>query len=274
MLTLPVDATYSLSPQLAAMLGRTSVDLAGLRSLQAAARPALPGDRTPPVGTTLLWPALDQSEEALSQIYLKQYTLRAVGKKIEVWVATGQDGTSTATAFPAGDCRNDVAGSTVVTDEQAQYLVREFDENMYPKETAAFSTPPDRAGVNTIPGLTIAGLNFAGDGDHTVTLVDNVRDPNFYDFPKNKSYIAGFYAPIFNQLTDRNVMTIDAFDWLHRTGATRGTTRTRTSARADPPAPSPTRACSRTSGSTSCSSTRTRRRCPGSTRACPTSRFP
>ena len=42
--------------------------------------------------------------------------------------------------------------------------------------------------------------------------------PNFYEFPKNKSYIAGFFAPIFDEITDRNVMTIDAFDWLHRTG--------------------------------------------------------
>jgi hypothetical protein len=31
--------------------------------------------------------------------------------------------------------------------------------------------------------------------------------------------VAGFFAPVFNQLTDRNVMTIDAYDWAHRTGA-------------------------------------------------------
>jgi hypothetical protein len=219
MATLPADATYSLSPQLASMLGVSTLDAAGLSALRAAARPSLPGDRTPPVGTTLLWPALDISDSATIPIYLKAYTLRAVGKKIEVWVASGQDGTSTGTAFPAGDCRNDVPHSTDVTDRQVQDLVEQFDHNMYPKETKAFSTPPDRTGVNTLPGLTAAGLNFAGDGDHTVTLVDNVRDPNFYAFPKNKSYVAGFYAPIFNQITDRNVMTIDAFDWLHRTGA-------------------------------------------------------
>jgi hypothetical protein len=90
---------------------------------------------------------------------------------------------------------------------------------MYPKETTAFSVPPDHNGTATVPGVAGIGIDFSGDGDHTVTLVDNVRDQNFYDFPKNQSYVAGFFAPLFNQLTDRNVMTVDAYDWAHRTGA-------------------------------------------------------
>ena len=53
-----------------------------------------------------------------------------------------------------------------------------------------------------------------------MTLVDNVRDDNYYlgvnDAP---TYIAGFFSSQINELLDRNVMTIDAFDWLHRTGA-------------------------------------------------------
>ena len=52
-----------------------------------------------------------------------------------------------------------------------------------------------------------------------MTLVDNVRDDNFYEFPAAPTYIAGFFSSQFNDLLDRNVMTIDAFDWLHRTGA-------------------------------------------------------
>ena len=51
---------------------------------------------------------------------------------------------------------------------------------MYPRETKAFSTPRDRAGALTLPGVAAAGLDFAGAGDHTVTLVDNVRDENFW----------------------------------------------------------------------------------------------
>ena len=83
------------------------------------------------------WLALDDFN---GQLYLKAYTLRGVGDKIEVWVAND-------TAFPAGDCRSRRQRPSV-TEAQVDRLVSEFDSNMYPKETAAFSTPPDRDGTN------------------------------------------------------------------------------------------------------------------------------
>jgi hypothetical protein len=159
---------------------------------------------TPSVGTVRQWLALDDYQGV---IYLKDYTLRGVGDNIEVWVAND-------TEFPEGDCRRQIPNSTVVTDEQVAGLVNEFDTNMYPKSTAAFSTPPDRDGSNA----QIDG-DFTGAGNRTVTLVDNVRDDNFYDFPAAPSYIAGFHFSLFNELLDRNIMTVDAFDWAHRTGA-------------------------------------------------------
>jgi hypothetical protein len=221
--TLADNVSYRLSPQLAALLGKpvgAVLDAAGARALSTAATPVRAGSATPPVGTTLLWPALDASKTAGPVgIYLKPYTLRAVGNKVEVWVASGTDAVSSGTGFPAGDPRDAVPHSTDITDARVRYLVHEFDSRIYPRETKAFSTPLERTGTQTVPGLTAAGLNFAGAGDHTVTLVDNVRDDNFYDVRANPTYIAGFFSPIFNQLTDRNVMTIDAFDWLHRTGA-------------------------------------------------------
>ncbi len=62
---------------------------------------------------------------------------------------------------------------------------------------------------------------YAGDGDKIVTLVSNVRDTNFYDTNNANrfTYIAGFFSSQINDFFDRNVMTIDAFDWVHRTGA-------------------------------------------------------
>jgi hypothetical protein len=213
------DTRVTLSPQLAAMLGTSTLDLAAAKKMVAAS-PTLPGDDTPPVGTTLLWPALDATKPSVLGLYLKQYTLRGTGDHIEVWVASGSDGISSGTGFPAGDCRTQaVPNSTDITDAQVRYLIDQFEHNMYPKETQAFSVPEDRPGMATIPGLTQAGLNFAGNPKHTVTLIDNVRDPNFYDFPTNRTYIAGFYMPLMNEITDRNVMTIDSFDWVHRTGA-------------------------------------------------------
>jgi hypothetical protein len=173
---------------------------------------------TPPVGTVRQWIALDDEKGIL---YRKKYTLRGVGDKIEVWVASDSDATSTGTAFPAGDCRMNTPNTTDITDPQVQSLITEFDTNMFPKESAAFSVAPDRDGSASQipPDANGQGGDYSGEGDKIVTLVDNVRDDNFYDFPAAPTYIAGFFSSQFNDLVDRNVMTIDAFDWLHRTGA-------------------------------------------------------
>lgn len=156
---------------------------------------------TPPIGTVRNWLGLD---DTTGKYYPKSYTLRAVGRHIEVWVAKDL-------AFPAGDCRKDAID---VSDAQVADLVKEFDGTIYPKETAAFSTPPDRDGSHP----EMSG-DFSGDGDKTVTLVDNIRDANYYTFPKAITYTAGFFSPQLNELFDRNVMTIDAYDWKHRMGA-------------------------------------------------------
>lgn len=179
----------------------TSLEYQGKKS-SARSRSAAPAAETPPVGTVRPWLALDDVEGG---IYRKDYTLRGAGDHIEVWVAND-------IAFPEGDCRGDDA--TVVTDAQVDSLVNEFDTNIYPKESEAFSTPPARDGSNAL----IEG-DFSGGGDKIVTLVDNVRDDNYYDFPAAPTYIAGFFWSTFNEYMDRNVMTIDAFDWEHRTGA-------------------------------------------------------
>lgn len=161
---------------------------------------------TPGVGTTRTLLALDDYN---GRYYKKSYTLQAVGAHIEVWVAND-------TAFPAGDCRDAVAGSTTVTRAQAQELVTEFDTNMFPKESRAFSVAPDRTGA----GNVVSGVDPTGDGDKIMTLVDNVRDDNYYLGVKTApTYIAGFFSSQINELLDRNVMTIDAFDWAHRTTA-------------------------------------------------------
>ena len=66
-----------------------------------------------------------------------------------------------------------------VTRRQAEYLIDQFDTNMFPKESAAFSVAPDRDGSQA---TSSSGVDSTGDGDKIMTLVDNVRDDNFYDF--------------------------------------------------------------------------------------------
>jgi hypothetical protein len=168
------------------------------------------------VGETRMWMAMDTLVQP--HVYFKDYTLRGIGANIEVWVAHDNDGVSTNIQFPTGDCRNGVR--TTITDEQVDYLIGEYDNNILPDESRVFSTAPDRDGTNAVPG--IPATYFRGEGDNVVVLVDNVRDDNFYDRnnSRNLPYIGGFFSPFFNELVDRNIMTIDAYDWLHRTTAT------------------------------------------------------
>ena len=51
-------------------------------------------------------------------------------------------------AFPAGDCRNTVGGGALVqvTDSQVAGFIDEFDNNMYPRESEAFSVADRRDG--------------------------------------------------------------------------------------------------------------------------------
>ena len=84
---------------------------------------------------------------------------------------------------------------------------------------------------------------------------------NFFDFNNSQQdpYIAGFFSSTFNEYLKRNVMTIDAFDWEHRTGSNppnEPAPRRRLPQRKRPTRSS-TRASSRTSTSTSSRATKT-----------------
>jgi immune inhibitor InhA-like protein len=160
-----------------------------------------PSKGTPPVGTVRQWLGLD---DTTGKYYRKDYTLRAVGEHIEVWLAED-------IAFPKDDCRTN---ATDVTAAQIAELVTEFDQTIYPTETVAFSLPPDRTGEDAV-----MDGDFTGDGDKTVTLIDNVRDENYFHFPQAVTYVAGFFSAQLNELFDRNVMTIDGYDWKHRFGS-------------------------------------------------------
>ena len=168
------------------------------------------------VGQTKLWLALDDFKR---EAYTKEFELRGIGEHIEVWVAAGSDDVSTGVRFPAGDCRN---ARVRITDRQVRYLIGQFDNNIYPKESRTFSLPPRRNGSNAPLAQEIGRPNdyYRGRGDRIVTLIDNVRDSHFYDMDNSQSrtYIAGFYSSYFSNQVNRNVMTIDAFDWKHRTG--------------------------------------------------------
>lgn len=164
---------------------------------------------TPPVNTVRQWLGLNDFNGTL---YRKDYTLRGVGEKIEVWVASDL-------AFPTGDCRS--TDTTAITDTQIADLISQFDDSIYPSQTSAFQQPPDRDGSNSGLGSDPDGQggDYTGEGDNLVVLIDNIRDEDYYDIASAEDEIQGFFSAQFADLFDRNVVTLDAFDWAHRTGA-------------------------------------------------------
>ena len=175
-----------------------------------ASRSARPAAATPLVGTLRNWLALDERTNGYER---KPFTLAASGDHIEVWIAN-------ELAFPAGDCRNTANGGArvAVTAQQAAFIGQQFDQTIYPRESAALSVAPPRDGSRARANLAVYAP--AGEGDNVVVLIDNVRDESFYDRDNagNKPYIAGFFDPEVVEFFDRNVVTLDAYDWIHRTG--------------------------------------------------------
>jgi Immune inhibitor A-like, MAM domain len=169
----------------------------------------------PVVGTQKTFLILD---DFFGTYRLATFTLRAIGGHGEVWVQNNL-------SFPAGDCRNSAPAPDRinVTTEQANYLLGQFNDNIWPKEAEAFTIAPPRDGTGAIlPGLVgLPADYYAGDGNKTVILVSNVRDDNYYDTNNahSLSYIAGFFSGQLNDFFGRNVMTVDSYDWVHRTTA-------------------------------------------------------
>ncbi len=164
-----------------------------------------------PVGGTKAWVTLDD----VGGFYVPvNYVLRGLGTNIEVWV---QDDIN----FLPGDCRNDGVRN-VITDAQVQGLVTAFDTNILPKESKLFSVAPARDGADSQLGEALGGdpAYYAGDGNKTVVLVSNVRDANYYTptTPDGQTFIGGFFSTQVSDFFNRNVMSIDAYDWVHRTG--------------------------------------------------------
>ena len=157
---------------------------------------ARPTPRPPRRGRT--WLGLD---DVLGGFYAKNYKLRGIGEHIEVWTARGNASVggiqSSNLNFQAGDCRN--GERTVVTDAQVEYLIDQFDNNIFPIESELYSVPPERDGTDATAEEEALGVKpgyYSGDGDDIVVLIDNVRDDNFYDLNNTQefSYIAGFFS--------------------------------------------------------------------------------
>ncbi|MBI5949193.1 MAG: hypothetical protein HY875_13735 [Chloroflexi bacterium] len=174
-------------------------------------------NRVPKIGDVKYWIALN---DFTGNYYVKKFKLRGMSGKSEVWVAVNLN-------FKDGDCRNDGVRN-VITDAQVAYMIGQFDTNIRPTDVDWFGEPAKRTGkaaelLKLLPNSFGSGSNaYYNKAGRDVILVDNVRDDNYYDLnnANSYSYIAGFFTSAMPYYHDRNVITIDSWDWVHRTGAT------------------------------------------------------
>jgi len=139
------------------------------------------------------------------ELSFKSFTLKGIGENVEVWVADDL-------SFPAGDPRP----PQVVTQEQVQKLIAEFDNKIYPTVTRFFGTPDPHDGTNSLlEELGIVPAGYYTGSDKIILLVDNIKDENYYD-PTYPFFVAGFYWSVFEAYIDRNIITIDANNWEER----------------------------------------------------------
>lgn len=154
-------------------------------------------------GGTKKFLAMDENSE--ESYYFKDFTLRAEGEEVEVWVADDLD-------YEKPNERP----TPKVTQDYVDKLAKEFDQNIYKKDTDFFGIPDERLGENSMfanmENATEEEKNYykAKDGKNkTILLIDNIRDDNYYDITRQE-YIGGFYSVTLENLIDRNMVTINA----------------------------------------------------------------
>ena len=156
------------------------------------------------VGDMAYWLALDAY---YGYYFFDVFELRAISNNCEIWVQVDL-------SWPEGDPRS----APIITDEMIEYLIEQFDTVIYPIDTEYFGVPDVHNGSQSL--LEAWGYvppGYYNGSSRNVILVENVRDENYYD-PTYPYYIAGFYSSSLEAYMDRNIITIDCYDWIHRLG--------------------------------------------------------
>ncbi len=107
------------------------------------------------------------------------------------------DGTNYTFPNPNGCWRDE----DVISHAQLQYLLNEFDNNIYSTVAEVFGDPLPRG----------------DEGQKTWILIFNIRDESYYDCDQT-SYIVGYFSASESSENNKNIMHIDSYDWGNRVG--------------------------------------------------------
>ncbi len=165
---------------------------------------------------TKMWLGLDDYNGYYFFTYYELWDV-GIGESTEIWIQANlgwQDPDPQRRSYP------------VITGEQVTTLLDEFEGEggIVDTDEAYFGTPDPHDGwdaplvpvINSIFGLGAGADYFYSPTGKNVILVSNVRDDNYFtDFPY---YIAGFYSPTFEFYFDRNIISIDSYQWEERVG--------------------------------------------------------
>jgi hypothetical protein len=160
---------------------------------------------TSSIGEVKLWLSLD---DYMGYYFFDAFELRAIGNTCEIWVQVDLN-------WSAGDPRT----YPNVTDAQINYLLSEFENNILPTTSTYFGEPDFHNGTYSLLeawGYVPPGYYDEENGKNVI-LVSNIRDDNYYDY-SYPYYIAGFYSPTFEAYFDRNIISMDSYDWENRIG--------------------------------------------------------
>ena len=148
--------------------------------------------------------------------YEANFKFRGDGEHCEIWVALNLN-------FTSGDPRNDWSRLNI-TDDMVNYMIDEFDNTIYPQMADVFGNPAPLDGTNSMMaewfGIDDPARTFqTNDAGKVMIMIYNIRDYSYYNswYP---SYIAGYFSGTSKLLYDRNIMHIDCWDWVNRTGET------------------------------------------------------
>lgn len=136
----------------------------------------------------------------------RDFTLRAIGGNVEIWVAND-----------LSYCSGDPRPPHVVTQEQIDYLFNEFN-NIYQSNTKYFGFTRDRDGSHGLFASWGYDWYKTDNPQRVMILVYNIVDEGYCD-PTYPFYVAGyFWATMNDEYADRNIIHIDSYDWANRIG--------------------------------------------------------
>jgi len=151
------------------------------------------------IGEHLEWLVLD---DYTGEVFLSSFELKAIGDCVEIWL---QDDLS----------YEDNRETPIVTENQINYFLTEFESNIYPIDVEYFGTPDFHDG--SVPQIEDVTSSYYEENGRNVILLSNIRDEMFYD-DKYPYYIVGYYWGYLERQHDRNIVTIDVHDWENRVG--------------------------------------------------------